>query len=114
MFTVRFAAEDTLVSFGEPVVERLMELARTAEDRTARRHAIRALGRIASAAAEGLLWTAMQDPDWRVRFDAAGALGAYDNETTRGALESYCEKHLDKEHPYVRARLQRVLKDGRG
>jgi len=111
MFTVRFAAEDVLVSFGGPVVERLMDLARTAKDLTARRHAIRALGRIAPAEAEGLLWNAMQDPDWRVRFDAAGALGAYDNETTRGALKAYGETHLEKEHPYVRARLERVRKD---
>jgi hypothetical protein len=110
MFTVRFAAEDALVSFGAPVVERLMDLARTAEDLTARRHAIRALGRIAPPEAEGLLWKQMQDPDWRVRFDAAGALAAYDNETARGALKTWTEKHRDKEHPYVRARLERVLK----
>ncbi|MHC5049020.1 MAG: HEAT repeat domain-containing protein [Planctomycetota bacterium] len=111
MFTVRFAAEDVLVSFGEPAVEPLMSLARAAPDLTSRRHAIRALGRIAPAAAEGLLWEAMRDPDWRVRFDAAGALGAYDDETTRRALEQYGGKHMENEHPYVRSRLVRILND---
>ncbi len=65
---------------------------------------------IAPAAAEGLLWNTMQDPDWRVRFDAAGALGAYTDETTRRALQGWCEKNLDQEHPYVRSRLERILR----
>jgi HEAT repeat protein len=53
----------------------------------------------------------MRDPDWRVRFDAAGALGAYDDETTRRALEQYGGKHMENEHPYVRSRLVRILND---
>ena len=65
IFTVRFAAEDVLVSFGADAVPPLLHLAETADDTTARRHAIRALGRIRPTEALALLRVLVDNEDWR-------------------------------------------------
>jgi HEAT repeat protein len=107
MFTVRFAAEDALVSFGR--AEGLLELARSASDLTQRRHAIRALGRMGSPGAQELIQELVQTPDWRVRFDAVGALAAYlEDPSARVHLELRGEQ---EKNPYVRSRLQKILED---
>ncbi|MHC4931916.1 MAG: HEAT repeat domain-containing protein, partial [Planctomycetota bacterium] len=107
MFTVRFAAEDALVSFGR--ADGLLELARSAPELTQRRHAIRALGRMALPDAQELIQGLTKDPDWRIRFDAVGALAAYlEDPSARVALEI---RQDEEKNTYVRSRLERVLKD---
>ncbi|MHC4338634.1 MAG: HEAT repeat domain-containing protein, partial [Planctomycetota bacterium] len=107
MFTVRFAAEDALVSFGSG--DGLLELARTGPELTQRRHAIRALGRMAAPEAFELIAELARDPDWRVRFDAVGALAAYlEDPSARVHLEL---RQAKEKNSYVLSRLNRVLKD---
>jgi hypothetical protein len=77
VFTVRYACEDVIVSFGEDAAPALLDLAKTGEDVTARRHAIRALGRIRPAEALPVLNVLADNEDWRIRFEAVGALQAF-------------------------------------
>jgi HEAT repeat protein len=112
MFTVRFAAEDVLVSFGAPAVPALLDLARSGKDLTARRHAIRALGRMAAPDAIRLLCGLLDHEDWRIRFDAVGALAGYlDGPVTRAMIARMdLRKRLATEdHPHVKARLEGLL-----
>jgi HEAT repeat protein len=105
IFTVRFAAEDVLVGFGDAAVPILLDLARQDKDLTVRRHAVRALGRTTPARAYDLLVELAGHEDWRIRFDAAGALAAY-----APARDFLREWRAHEQHPYVRARLGRELR----
>ncbi|MHC4470758.1 MAG: HEAT repeat domain-containing protein, partial [Planctomycetota bacterium] len=112
MFTVRFAAEDVLVSFGEDSVPPLLHLAKTGDDLIARRHAIRALGRIASPGTLGFLVRISDEPDWRIRHDVAGALASFlekEGPAAAVALEVLGDRARREEHRHVRARLGRLL-----
>jgi HEAT repeat protein len=111
-FTVRFAAEDVLVGFGPDAAPGLLHLARTSDDLTARRHAVRALGRIADRGALAFLTGISDDPDWRVRYDAAGALAGYlpaGGSRATLAREVLEDRARREEHPYVKARLATLL-----
>ncbi len=110
MFTVRFAAEDELVKLGAAALPVLLPRAREGRDLTARRHAIRALGRLALDGKEPyeILTGLLADPDWRVRYDAAGALGAYAEGTGYRALAARARLTARwgvEENPYVKVRL---------
>jgi len=107
MFTVRFAAEDVLVAFAAREALRALALDAGAS-RTARRHALRALGRIGDAADADLLVVALEDPDRGVRWDAVGALGTMG---ARDALAAHAGRETD---PDVRGRIARILADHGG
>jgi len=112
MFTVRFAAEDVLVSFGPSSVDPLLHLARTRDDLIARRHAIRALGRIAAPATLGLLTELAHDPDWRIRYDAAAALAEHGRSGGAGAVvarETLLDRARLEKNRHVRSRLAKLL-----
>jgi HEAT repeat protein len=100
MFTVRFAAEDVLVAF--KATRELLILAADRTDRIARRHAIRALGRIGDESAIGQLMNLLGEEDWRIRYEAAGALARFDSSTARAALRAAAAKEA---HPHVRGIL---------
>jgi HEAT repeats len=114
MFTVRFAAEDVLVSFGVDALPTLRALAGAEGDRTARRHAIRALGRLRFPEALPLLAVLVDNDDWLLRFEAVGALLEF--LSGEGVEEVYARyalaERLDREdHPHVRSRIGRGLDD---
>ncbi|MHC4861912.1 MAG: HEAT repeat domain-containing protein, partial [Planctomycetota bacterium] len=78
----------------------------------ARRHAIRALGRIASPGTLGFLVRISDEPDWRIRHDVAGALASFlekEGPAAAVALEVLGDRARREEHRHVRARLGRLL-----
>ena len=68
----------------------------------ARRHAIRALGRMVAPDALTLLVRLAENQDWRIRYDAVGALSSY-----RSALADLvlAERRKAETNPHVAARL---------
>jgi len=112
IFTVRFAAEDVLVRFGDASVPSLLEAALDRDDLTLRRHAIRAIGRIGPPSALPLLVDLADHEDWRIRHDAAGALAAYlaaDDVLAKVAREVLEARARVEVQGYVKARLGRLL-----
>jgi hypothetical protein len=100
------------VSFGEPAVPALLELAASGKALTARRHAVRALGRMAAPDAIRLLGDLLDDADWRLRHDAAGALGGFlKGGGTRATVARMAlrDRLAKEEHAHVKARLEELL-----
>ncbi len=113
LFTVRYAAEDVLVSFGEAARPALEALALPGGDLAARRHALRALARIGAPASLYLLRDALSDADWRVRFEAAGALAEYAAKEPVGGLVARWalrERLSTEENAFVRSRIDAALR----
>ncbi|MCU0727198.1 MAG: HEAT repeat domain-containing protein [Planctomycetes bacterium] len=113
MFTVRFACEDVLVSLGEAAAPVLRELARGSPDPIAKRHGIRALGRMADPFSLFLLRELLAHEDWRVRYEAAGALGAFitkDPLSAPVARAALADRAGTEENPFVKSRLSALLR----
>jgi hypothetical protein len=111
-FTVRFACEDVLVSLGEPAIPDLMILARDGGTPEAQRHGIRALGRLGAPEALDLLAALGDHADWRIRFEAVGALGAHVEKAGPSAASARSllrDLVPGESHPYVKSRLTGVL-----
>jgi HEAT repeat protein len=110
VFTVRYACEDVLVSFEHLAVPALLELVRSEAAMVPKRHAIRALGRIRPAEALPVLESLVENEDWRIRFEAVGALQRYVR--AGDAAGVYAEWVLltrqdVEEHPHVLSRILR-------
>jgi HEAT repeat protein len=113
MFTVRFACEDVLVSFGEAAAPALREIALGSPDLMAKRHGIRALGRMADAFSLFLLRDLLAHEDWRVRYEAAGALGACaakDPLSAPVASQALLDRAAVEENPHVKSRIAVLLR----
>jgi hypothetical protein len=113
---VRFAAEDVLVAFGEASIPALFARCVGEPDLTLHRHALRALGRMRPVRADvlALLSSRLNRDDWRIRHDAAVALGAIRAEGGLfGDLASLrlAERAKVETNGYVKTRIERLLRE---
>jgi hypothetical protein len=100
-FTVRFAAEDVLVTFGESAAPFLVGALETSKQSVrARRHAIRALIRIGTPAARESAAEFADHPDWTLRFEAVPALSP----------EQWKARGPTEKNPHVRSRIESLLR----
>ncbi|MEN8151656.1 MAG: HEAT repeat domain-containing protein, partial [Planctomycetota bacterium] len=108
-FTVRFAAEDVAVSFGAPMAKHLAHEAMRTEGTSiqARRHAIRALGRIGAPESLPVLVELSDHENWEIRYEVAGALKLYlDTPDAAIAREVLADRARREANDHVKARLR--------